>query len=55
MEEKQKNKRWTILDTPLEWRKLVTLYAKENGFTIARALVELTAKELKSWKEKNKQ
>jgi len=57
MNKQDKKPRWTILNFPDNVKQLIIEYAKDNGYKIPRAIVELTAKELEEWKKKkeNKQ
>lgn len=49
-----KTKRWTILNVDEKLRLNIIEYAKDNGYTIPRAIKELVSKELDKWKQKKK-
>jgi CRP-like cAMP-binding protein len=55
MKNKNTQKRWTIVNVPDALRDDIITYAKENGFTVSRALKELTKKDLRKWKTKRKE
>ena len=49
-----KTKRWTILNFDEKLKKSILEYAKENGYTIPRAIKELVSEEIGKWKAKKK-
>jgi len=44
--------RWTVVNMEISVKDFIIAYAEDNGYTVARALKELTKKELKKWRNK---
>jgi len=55
MKPSEGDKRWTILNMPVELVTRIKKYAKVNGYKIPRAIKELTEKELTTWEKKQKE
>ena len=53
MANKQLKKRWTIINVEVEIKDSIVAYANDNGYSIARALKELSKKELRKWKRRS--
>lgn len=53
MANKPIKKRWTIINIEEDVKDAIVRFSTENGFTVARAVKELTKKELRKWNKKN--
>lgn len=53
MVNKNVKKRWTIINIDEDIKDAIVAYSNENGYTVARAIKELTKKDLRRWKKKS--
>lgn len=53
MATKNIKKRWTIINIEEDVKDSIVAYSNDNGYTVARAIRELTKKDLRKWKKKN--